>query len=131
MFSDIISLESYNIFLIVMAAIAVVVFIALYFVEAGYGYLFNPKYEGGLWLPLQPQVWLPRTQQGGMGAHGVPRILCHGVFVVDVSRTLRGCATRAIRNIPVALLPAFVHLPLAHPWQLEDARGYHAYGHDL
>ena len=44
MFSDIISLDSYNIFLIVMAAIAVVVFIALYFVEAGYGYLFNPKY---------------------------------------------------------------------------------------
>ena len=35
---------TYNTFLIIMAIVAVVVFIALYFVEAGYGYLFNPKY---------------------------------------------------------------------------------------
>lgn len=39
-----ISLETFNIFLIVMAAIAVVVFVALFFVNAGYGYLFNPKF---------------------------------------------------------------------------------------
>ena len=38
------TLETFNLFLIVMAAIALVVFIALYFVEAGYGYLFNPKF---------------------------------------------------------------------------------------
>ena len=44
MFSELISLESYNIFLVVMAAIALVVFVALHFVEAGYGYLFNPKF---------------------------------------------------------------------------------------
>ncbi len=44
MFTELISLESYNLFLGIMAAIAVVVFIALYFVEAGYGYLFNPKF---------------------------------------------------------------------------------------
>ena len=44
MFSELISLETYNTFLWIMAAVAVVVFIALYFVEAGYGYLFNPKY---------------------------------------------------------------------------------------
>ena len=44
MFSELISLECYNIFLIVMAVIALFVFVALYFVEAGYGYLFNPKY---------------------------------------------------------------------------------------
>ena len=44
MFSELISLECYNTFLIIMAAIALVVFVALYFVEAGYGYLFNPKY---------------------------------------------------------------------------------------
>ena len=44
MFSELISLECYNIFLVVMAAVALVVFIALYFVEAGYGYLFNPKF---------------------------------------------------------------------------------------
>jgi 3-oxo-5-alpha-steroid 4-dehydrogenase 1 len=37
MFTELISLESYNLFLGIMAAIAVVVFVALYFVEAGYG----------------------------------------------------------------------------------------------
>lgn len=36
--------EIFNIFLIAMAILALVVFIALYFVEAGYGYLFNSKY---------------------------------------------------------------------------------------
>ncbi|MBE6177491.1 MAG: DUF1295 domain-containing protein [Rikenellaceae bacterium] len=37
-------LEIYHIFLIVMAILAVLVFIGLQFVEAGYGYLFNPKF---------------------------------------------------------------------------------------
>ena len=44
MFTELISLESYNLFLWIMAGIALVVFVALYFVEAGYGYLFNPKF---------------------------------------------------------------------------------------
>lgn len=44
MFSEIVSLDSYNTFLVVMAAVAAVVFVALYFVDAGYGYLFNPKF---------------------------------------------------------------------------------------
>ena len=39
-----ITLDIFNTYLIVMAAIALVVFVALYFVEAGYGYLFNPKF---------------------------------------------------------------------------------------
>lgn len=38
------SIEQFNIFLIIMAAIAVIVFIALYFVEAGYGMLFDKKW---------------------------------------------------------------------------------------
>ena len=37
-------LSTYNIFLIVMAATALVVFIALQFFEAGYGYLFDRRY---------------------------------------------------------------------------------------
>ena len=37
-------LATYHTFLWVMAAVAVVVFVALHFVEAGYGYLFNPKF---------------------------------------------------------------------------------------
>ncbi|MDO4757249.1 MAG: 3-oxo-5-alpha-steroid 4-dehydrogenase, partial [Parabacteroides sp.] len=35
------NIEYFNLFLIVMTAIAVIVFIALYFVEAGYGMLFD------------------------------------------------------------------------------------------
>lgn len=36
--------ETFDIFLIVMAVIALAVFIALHFLEAGYGYLFNRRY---------------------------------------------------------------------------------------
>ena len=41
--------ETFNTFLVVMALVALVVFIALYFVEAGYGMLFNKKW--GLSIP--------------------------------------------------------------------------------
>ncbi len=37
-------IEQYNTLLWAMSLLAGVVFVALYFVEAGYGYLFNPKY---------------------------------------------------------------------------------------
>ncbi len=37
-------MEIYNTVLWGMAALGVVVFVALYFVDAGYGYLFNPKF---------------------------------------------------------------------------------------
>ncbi len=36
--------QAFDIFLVVMAVLALGVFVALYFFEAGYGYLFNPKY---------------------------------------------------------------------------------------
>ena len=36
--------SNFNLFLVVMAVMALFVFVALYFFEAGYGYLFNPKY---------------------------------------------------------------------------------------
>ena len=38
------TLESYYTFLWIMSAIAVVVFVALQFFEAGYGYLFDRRY---------------------------------------------------------------------------------------
>ncbi len=41
---EMITLQTYNVFLIVMAVLALVVYVALNFFEAGYGYLFNPKY---------------------------------------------------------------------------------------
>lgn len=37
-------MATFNILLLAMALLGVVVFVALYFVEAGYGYLFNRKY---------------------------------------------------------------------------------------
>lgn len=44
--------ETFNIFLIVMAMLAAGVYVALHFFEAGYGYLFNPKYG-----PRYPTRW--------------------------------------------------------------------------
>lgn len=44
MLTAIVSLSTYNCFLVVMSVVALFVFIALYFVDAGYGYLFNPKF---------------------------------------------------------------------------------------
>ena len=58
-----ITLEVFNTFLIVMAAVAVVVFVALFFVEAGYGYLFNPKYGRPIpnkigWVLMESPVFI-------------------------------------------------------------------------
>ena len=56
----------FDTFLTVMAVIALVVFVALYFVEAGYGYLFNPKF--GLpvsnragWVMMESPVFIAMT----------------------------------------------------------------------
>lgn len=55
--------ETFNIFLIVMSVLALAVFIALYFFEAGYGYLFNPKYGFPLpnrigWILMESPVFI-------------------------------------------------------------------------
>ncbi len=60
------TIEAYNTFLIIMAAIAVVVFIALHFVEAGYGYLFNRKYGFPVpnriaWVLMECPVFIAMT----------------------------------------------------------------------
>ncbi len=36
--------QTFDIFLLIMALMAVGAFVALHFFEAGYGYLFNPRY---------------------------------------------------------------------------------------
>ena len=59
-------LEHYHTFLIIMAAVAVVVFIALHFVEAGYGYLFNPKFGRPIpnkwgWVLMESPVFIAMT----------------------------------------------------------------------
>ncbi len=53
----------YETLLVVMALLAVVVFIALHFVEAGYGYLFNPKYGRPIpnrigWMLMESPVFI-------------------------------------------------------------------------
>ncbi len=47
--------ESFNILLIVMTAIAAIVFVTLYFVEAGYGMLFDKKW--GFPIPNKVARW--------------------------------------------------------------------------
>ncbi len=46
------TIETFNWILAAMALMGLVVFVALYFVEAGYGYLFNPKFG----FPLSNKV---------------------------------------------------------------------------
>lgn len=58
--------ETYTIFLIAMAVIALAVFIALHFFEAGYGYLFDRKYGFPVpnkvgWMLMEAPVFLVMT----------------------------------------------------------------------
>ena len=55
--------ETFDIFLIVMAALALVVFIALHFFEAGYGYLFDRRYGRPIpnrigWVLMESPVFI-------------------------------------------------------------------------
>lgn len=55
--------ETFDIFLIVMAVIALAVFIALHFLEAGYGYLFNRRYGPPVpnkvgWILMESPVFI-------------------------------------------------------------------------
>lgn len=58
-----IALSTYNLFLAVMAITALFVFVALHFVKAGYGYLYNPKYGFPLpnklaWVLMEAPVFI-------------------------------------------------------------------------
>ena len=55
--------QAFNIFLLVMAALAVVVFVALFFVDAGYGKFYNPKWGPSLdnhlgWFLMEVPVFI-------------------------------------------------------------------------
>ena len=59
----IITPESFNLFLIAMAVTAVVVFIALHFVEAGYGMMYNRRWGATVdnrigWVAMEAPVFL-------------------------------------------------------------------------
>ena len=56
-------LENFNIFLIIMSIIAVIVFIALYFVTAGYGVFYNKKWGPSVpnkigWILMESPVFI-------------------------------------------------------------------------
>ena len=56
-------LENFNIFLIIMTIIAVIVFIALYFVTAGYGVFYNKKWGPSVpnkigWILMESPVFI-------------------------------------------------------------------------
>lgn len=58
--------EAFNLFLIVMAVLAAVVFAALHFFEAGYGYLFDPRYGRPVsnrtgWVVMESPVFVAMT----------------------------------------------------------------------
>lgn len=64
-------LETYYTFLGVMAVMAVVVFVALHFVEAGYGYLFNPKFGCPIsnkvgWVMMESPVFVAMALLWGL-----------------------------------------------------------------
>lgn len=57
------SLQAFYIFLAVMAAVAVIVFVALFFVDAGYGKFYNPKWGPSLenrigWVLMEAPVFV-------------------------------------------------------------------------
>ena len=56
-------LENFNIFLIIMSIVAVIVFIALYFVTAGYGVFYNKKWGPSIpnkigWVLMESPVFI-------------------------------------------------------------------------
>ena len=58
-----ISLHTFNLFLAIMAALAVVVFVALYFVDAGYGKFYTPKWGPSVgnrlgWVLMEAPVFV-------------------------------------------------------------------------
>ncbi|WP_303330252.1 3-oxo-5-alpha-steroid 4-dehydrogenase, partial [uncultured Alistipes sp.] len=55
--------QTFDIFLLIMALLAVGVFVALHFLEAGYGYLFNPRYGPPVpnkigWMLMESPVFI-------------------------------------------------------------------------
>ncbi len=58
--------EIFNIFLFIMAIVAVVVFVALFFVKAGYGMFFDPKWGPAVpnrlgWVLMEAPVFITMT----------------------------------------------------------------------
>ena len=89
----------FNWFLIAMAAIAAIVFVALFFVKAGYGVFFSSK-----WGPSISNRW-------GWVIMEAPVFIV--VVLVGNERSHRRCgAIGYVPDVPTALLPTLVYIPL-------------------
>ena len=81
--TDMMELSTYNLFLGVMAITALFVFIALHFVKAGYGYLYNPKFGFPVpnklgWVLMEAPVFIAMWvlwYLGGMTTELAPMVL--------------------------------------------------------
>ena len=57
------SIHTFNLFLIIMASIALVVYVSLFFVDAGYGKFYNPKWGPSVnnklgWVLMESPVFI-------------------------------------------------------------------------
>ena len=57
------SIQTFNLFLIIMASIALVVYVSLFFVDAGYGKFYNPKWGPSVnnkfgWVLMESPVFI-------------------------------------------------------------------------
>ena len=96
-----------------MAAIAAIVFIALYFVEAGYGMLFDKKWG----VPIPNKIaWI-----------------CMEAPVFIVMFLLWNGSERQFETVPflIFLFPTVFYFSIADKRQKQNAGRHHAYGNHL
>ena len=70
------SLHTFNLFLIVMAALAVIVFFSLFFVNAGYGKFYTPKWGPSIdnhlgWMLMEAPVFFVTCLRTGWNSYEV------------------------------------------------------------
>lgn len=81
-------MSTYNILLLAMALLGVIVFVALYFVEAGYGYLFNRKYGFPIpnkagWILMEAPAFFTMIAWCATASAGqTPQLVLAGLFLL-------------------------------------------------
>lgn len=95
---------TFNTFLVVMAVTALIVFIALHFINAGYGMLFDKKWGASLsnrigWIVMEAPVFIA--------------MIFLWIFATDEYRfdPIRITIPRLVSN---SLFPTLFHIPLSH-----------------
>lgn len=94
----------FNTFLVVMAVTALIVFIALHFINAGYGMLFDKKWGASAFQPHR------------LDRHGSSGIYRHDFFMDFRHRRIpvRPDSNHISRLVSNSLFPTLFHIPLSH-----------------